>query len=66
METPAPAFRLRQKVRVRLNQRNRTPHEGTIRAIVWHHKDRRYNYYLQEGSRKVSKRYFEEDLDAVE
>jgi len=48
-----------------LNARNRTPHLATIREIVWHHKDSIYNYYLQEGTRKVTKRYFEEDLEVL-
>jgi hypothetical protein len=66
MEKAEPAFQIEQRVRVILNERNRTPHEGTVREIVWHHKDRRYNYYLEEAGKKVSKRYFEEDLEAVQ
>jgi hypothetical protein len=64
MEKPEPAFQIKQRVRVILNERNRTPHEGTVREVVWHHKDQRYNYYLEEAGKKVSKRYFEEDLEA--
>jgi hypothetical protein len=66
MDKPPPTFRLGQHVRVLLNDRNSTPHEGTVRHIIWHHKDARYNYYLQEGGKKVSKRYFEQDLEALE
>lgn len=66
LKRPAPAFQQGQRVRVRLNERNRTSHEGSIREIVWHHKERRYNYYIEESLKKVSKRYFEEDLEAVE
>ncbi len=53
MDKPAPTFRLGQRVRIRVNQRNHTPREGCIREIIWHHKDAKYNYYLQDGSRKV-------------
>ena len=62
---PEPEFRVGQCVRVVLNDRNRTPHTGTVRQVVWHHRDRRYNYYLQEAGKKVSKRYLAEDLEAV-
>ena len=65
MDRPAPKFKIGRRVRVVLNERNRTPHEGTIREIIWHHKDAKYNYYLQEGGKKVSKRYFDEDLEGV-
>jgi hypothetical protein len=62
---PAPAFSVGQRVRVILNEQNRTARVGTIRGIMWHFKDGRYNYYLEEGGKKVSKRYFQEDLEAV-
>jgi hypothetical protein len=62
-DRPPPAYSLGQRVRVILNARNRTPREGTVREIVWHFKDRRYNYYLEEGGKKVSKRYLSEDLE---
>jgi hypothetical protein len=62
---PAPAFSVGQRVRVILNERNRTARVGTILGIMWHFKDGRYNYYLEEGGKKVSKRYFQEDLEAV-
>jgi hypothetical protein len=65
MDKPAPTFSVGQRVRVRLNDRNRTPHEGLVREIIWHHMDARYNYYLQDGGKKVSKRYLEEDLEVV-
>lgn len=65
MDRPEPEFTIGQRVRVVLNERNRTPHEGAIRAAVWHHKQGRFHYYLQEGGRKVSKRYAAEDLRAV-
>lgn len=65
MDSPEPEFALGQWVRVVLNDRNRTPHEGTIRAVIWHHKQQRFHYYLQEGGRKVSKRYAAEDLQPI-
>ena len=65
-DRPEPAFCLGQKVTVVLNERNRTPHTGTIREIIWHHKDQRYNYYLEEGGKKISKRYVGEDLGPVD
>lgn len=60
-----PAFYLGQRVRVILNERNKTPHTGTIREIIWHYKDQRFNFYLEENGRKVAKRYFEDDLEAL-
>jgi hypothetical protein len=65
MDSHEPEFALGQRVRVVLNDRNRTPHEGTIRAAVWHHKQSRFHYYLLEDGRKVSKRYAAEDLQPV-
>ena len=62
IDPPPPLFSLGQCVKVILNARNKTTHVGTIRQITWHHKDQRYNYYLDENGRKVSKRYFDEDL----
>jgi hypothetical protein len=63
---PTPKFAIGQKVRVRLNDRNQTPHEGTIRDIVWHFKDQRHLYFLEEAGKKVSKRYYDGDLERVE
>jgi hypothetical protein len=59
-------FSVGQKVKVVLNDRNRTPHTGSVREVTWHYKDGRYNYYLEEDGKKVSKRYLEEDLEPVE
>jgi hypothetical protein len=65
VERPEPVFTIGQHVRVTLSGRNRTPHEGTIREIIWHHKDGCYNRYLEEAGKKVSERYFDFDLEAV-
>lgn len=63
-QPPKPRFAVGQPVRVVVNERNKTAHRGTIREVIWHFKDRRYNYYLVENGKKVSKRYFDEDLEA--
>lgn len=62
---PQPAFAIGQRVRVVVNERNRTPHTGAIRDFRWHHKDQRYHYYLEENGKIVSKRYSEEDLEGT-
>jgi hypothetical protein len=64
-ETPPPAFSVGQRVRVILNDRNRTARTGTIRQVIWHFKDRRYNYHLDVNGRRISKRYYEEDFEQV-
>lgn len=38
---------------------------GTIRDILWHFKDGVPNYYLEQGGRKLSKRYLTADLVRV-
>ena len=35
---------------------------GTVSEIVWHFKNRDYNYYITVNSRKKSKRYYADDL----
>jgi hypothetical protein len=65
VDIPEPVFAIGQRVRVILSDRNRTPHEGTVRAAIWHYKERRFHYYLEEGGRKVSKRYTAEDLQPL-
>lgn len=60
---PVPKFAIGQAVRVVVNETNRTPHLGSIRAVIWHFEDQRFHYYLQEGDRKVAKRYRDEDLE---
>jgi len=64
-DQPLPVFAVGQRVRVVLNERNRTPHTGCVRKIIWHHKDERYNYYLEENGKTISKRYYEEDLQLI-
>lgn len=60
-----PELKIGQKVRVILSARNHTPREGSIIDRIWHHKDRRWNYYMEENGRRVSKRYFIDDLKAL-
>lgn len=43
-------------------ERHQTPWRGTVRAVVWHFKDGRWNYYLTSEGRSVSTRYLAEDL----
>lgn len=62
MDRPTPRYRLGDRVSVVLNDRNKTPHEGVIRKIVWHFKAETYHYWLEEAGRDVSKRYLAEDL----
>jgi hypothetical protein len=64
-EKPPPAFSFGQRVRVILNERNRTSRTGTIRQVIWHHKDQCYNYYLDVNGKKTSKRYCEEDFEQL-
>ena len=64
-ELPPPAFSLGQMVDVIVNDRNRTPRTGSIRLIVWHYKLSKHLYLLEVNGKKVSKRYFEEDLEPV-
>jgi hypothetical protein len=41
-----------------------TPHSGTVREIIWHHKNRCWNYYLTtDTGKKLTKRYVAEDLE---
>jgi ATP-dependent Clp protease protease subunit len=65
-DRPEPKFHQGQHVRVILNEQNRTPHSGTIRQIIWHFKDQRYNYYLEEEGKNVTKRYLDCDLESMD
>jgi hypothetical protein len=66
LDIPEPIYQVGQPVRVILGERNRTPHSGTVREIVWHSKDQCHHYYIiKESGKKVSKRYTAEDLESV-
>lgn len=60
---PVPRFHVGSPVRVLLNERNATPWVGRVRLIVWHHRQAQWMFYLQAGDRKVSKRYWSDDLE---
>lgn len=62
IDAHAPELNIGQDVRVILSFRNQTAREGSIIDRVWHHKDRRWNYYMEENGKRLSKRYFAEDL----
>jgi hypothetical protein len=62
---PTPKFAHGQRVRVILNERNRTPHVGTVSGIEWHYKHQQHYYCLEEAGKKVSKRYGGDDLEEV-
>lgn len=47
-----PQFSIGQKIRVIVNDKNKTERLGTIREQVWHYKDCTYNYYLEENGKK--------------
>jgi hypothetical protein len=64
-EKPPPAFSVGQRVRVILNERNRTARTGTIRQIIWHYKEQTYNYYLDVNGKRISKRYYEKDFEQL-
>jgi hypothetical protein len=43
-----------------------SPKVGSIKEIRWHHKQQREFYFIEVGGKTVSKRYWAEDLVAVE
>ena len=57
-----PLFPVGTKVRVLPKSGRNTPREGEVERAIYHHKDRRWNYYLRCGGKKVSKRYVALDL----
>ena len=64
-DLPSPVFHDGQPVRVVLNDHNRTPHRGTVRAKVWHYKDQCWYFFLRDhAGRAISKRYAAADLHA--
>jgi len=65
IELPMPVFIEGQRVRVVLNDRNRTLHHGMIRGKIWHYENQQWYFQLHDhtGS-KINKRYAAEDLHA--
>jgi hypothetical protein len=64
-ERPPPHFEVGDRVRVVPSERHATPHTGTIRLVVWHFNDGRYNYYIEENGRRVATRDTADDLEPV-
>ena len=62
-DAPKPEFEPGQCVRVILNERNRTPHQGVIAERDWHFRQRKWLYFLTEAGKPVKKRYFAEDIE---
>lgn len=59
-----PRFKVGSQVRVIQNERNRTPREGVVVRHIWHHKFKCWTYFIEEGGKKVKKRYLGEDLES--
>jgi hypothetical protein len=65
IEKPSPEFNVGDAVEVVVNSANPTYHKGCVRQVIWHFRDRRWCYLLEENGKKVSKRYTGSDLRAV-
>jgi len=65
-EREPPKYPVGTVVRVLLNERNRTPRVGRVDRCIWHGLHARWMYWLREGTRKVYKRYTDDDLERVE
>ena len=61
---PPSAFSVGQRVRVVAHAR--MTRLVTVRSVLWHFQAERYDYYLDEDGRKVSKCYVDQDLESVE
>lgn len=57
-----PEFEIGAPVEVLLNVRNKTARRGRIQARDWHFKYQRWVYWIRQGRRVISKRYFADDL----
>ncbi len=64
-ERPPSLLKVGDRVRVVPSERHVTPHTGTIREVVWHFRDARYNYSIEESGKKVATRYTADDLELV-
>jgi hypothetical protein len=60
---PPAELAIGASVRVIVSSRNRTPRSGQIERRVWHFNLQRWTYFLRQGSRRISKRYFADDLE---
>lgn len=61
-----PLFREGDMVEVIVNAKNITYHKGIIHTVVYHFKDKEWNYYICENNKKVSKRYCAADLKLIQ
>ncbi len=61
---PAPAFGIGSRVSVVLSARNHTARRGLVVRCQWHGKLDQWMFFLAVAGRRVSKRYFAEDLRA--
>lgn len=53
------------QVSVVLNKRNSTRYRGIIRDVIWHFKDECWLYFIEVNGKKISKRYYEDDLQLI-
>ena len=44
---------------------NHIDRKGQIRDIIWHFKNKTFNYYIEADNKKIGKRYYEEELIKV-
>jgi hypothetical protein len=62
---PAQEFSIGESVEVIVNAKNTTYHSGRIIEIIWHHKESKWYYLIEENGKKVSKRYEAKSLRNV-
>lgn len=62
IDAQPPELQIGQTVQVILSSRNHSSREGSIIDRIWHHKDRRWNYFMEENGKALSKRYFVGDF----
>lgn len=60
------SFREGDIVEVIVNVRNTTYHSGVINKVIYHFKEKEWNYYISENGKKISKRYYYKDLRLIE
>lgn len=61
---PKPPFAIGSRVSVVLSARNHTARRGEVVRCLWHGKLDQWMFFLAVANRRVSKRYFAEDLRA--
>ncbi len=60
-----PLFRKGDIVEVIVNAKNTTYHKGFIFKLSYHFDEKEWMYYIMENNKKVSKRYFKNDLRLI-